>query len=144
MPTPVHYDWPLSYIAQSQPMSCWAASAAMLTSRTEAEILQEFSDFGSDGASEPECQALAQRLSLNIMPEACRATDGWAQLLSGGAVMVGIPGHFIVVSGIYVDDAGNAQLHVLDPAAGDHWSTLETVENGYEADWEFSYDLLQK
>jgi hypothetical protein len=31
-----------------------------------------------------------------------------------------------------------------DPAKGDYWSTLETVENGYEADWEFSYDLLQR
>jgi len=137
-------DWGLGYIPQSQPMSCWAASAAMLTGRTEADILQEFADFGSDGASEPECQALASRLGLRIMPEACRTTEGWVQLLSGGPVMVGIPNHFIVVSGIYVDDAGNAQVHVLDPAVGDHWDVLETVENGYEADWEFSYDLLQR
>ena len=137
-------DWPLNYISQSQQMSCWAASAAMLTGRTEADILADFSDFGSDGADEPECQALAQRLNLRIMPEACRNTDGWVQLLEGGPVMVGIPGHFIVVSGIYVDDDGNAQVHVLDPAASDHWSVLETVESGYEADWEFSYDLLQK
>jgi hypothetical protein len=141
---PTHYDWSLTYIPQSQPMSCWAASAAMLTGRTEADILKEFADFGSDGASEPECQSLASRLSLRIMPEACRNTDGWVQLLSGGAVMVGIPGHFIVVSGIYVDDAGNAQVHVLDPASGDSWQVLETVENGYEQDWNFSYDLLQK
>jgi len=35
-------------------------------------------------------------------------------------------------------------VHVYDPARGDYWSTLETVENGYEADWEFSYDLLQR
>jgi ABC-type bacteriocin/lantibiotic exporter with double-glycine peptidase domain len=141
---PTQYDWPLSYISQTQPMSCWAASAAMLTGRTEADILQEFADFGSDGADEPECQALAQRLSLRIMPEACRNTDGWVQLIAGGAVMVGIPNHFIVVSGIYVDDAGNAQVHVLDPANGDSWQVLETVENGYEQDWNFSYDLLQK
>jgi ABC-type bacteriocin/lantibiotic exporter with double-glycine peptidase domain len=137
-------DWGLSYIAQSHPMSCWAASAAMLTGRTEADILQEFADFGSDGASEPECQALASRLGLRVMPEACRTTDGWVQLLQGGAVMVGIPGHFIVVSGIHVDDAGNAQVRVLDPARGDYWSVLETVEGGYEADWEFGYDLLQR
>ena len=26
-----HYDWGLTYIPQSQQMSCWAASAAMLT-----------------------------------------------------------------------------------------------------------------
>ena len=112
--------------------------------RTEADILQEFADFGSDGAQEPECQALAQRLSLNIMPEACRTTAGWVQLVAGGAVTVGIPDHFIVVSGIYVDDEGNAQVHVLDPANGDSWQVLETVENGYEEDWNFSYDLLQK
>ena len=65
---PTQYDWPITYIHQSQPMSCWAASAAMITGRTEADILEEFADFGSDGAQEPECQALAQRLPLNIMP----------------------------------------------------------------------------
>jgi len=111
---------------------------------TEADILQQFADFGDDGADEPECQALAQRLNMNILPEACRTTDGWWQILGRGPVMVGIPNHFIVVGGIYTDDLGNTQVHVYDPARGDYWSTLETVENGYEADWEFSYDLLQR
>ena len=62
------------------------------------------------------------------------------QLYAVGVLSLAI----IVVSGIYVDDAGNAQVHVLDPAVGDHWDVIETVENGYEADWEFSYDLLQR
>jgi ABC-type bacteriocin/lantibiotic exporter with double-glycine peptidase domain len=141
---PTHIDHGLSYIPQTQEMSCWAASAAMLTGRSEADILAQFAEFGADGADEPECQTLAQRLGLRIMPEACRATEGWIQLLQGGPLMVGIPGHFIVVSGIYVDDEGNAQLHVLDPGRGDHWAVLETVESGYEADWDFSYDLLQR
>jgi ABC-type bacteriocin/lantibiotic exporter with double-glycine peptidase domain len=137
-------DHPVTYVAQSRPMSCWAASAAMMTNSTEAEILQQFAEFGDDGADEPECRTLAERLQMNILPEACRNADGWWQILGRGPVMVGIPGHFIVVSGIYTDDDGNSQVHVYDPARGDYWSILETVENGYEADWEFSYDLLQR
>lgn len=137
-------DHPVTYVAQSQAMSCWAASAAMMMNTTEADILQQFADFGDDGADEPECRSLAQRLSMNILPEACRNADGWWQILGRGPVMVGIPNHFIVVGGIYTDDAGNSQVHVYDPARGEYWSTLETVEGGYEADWEFSYDLLQR
>ena len=70
-------DHAVTYVAQSKPMSCWAASAAMMMGTTEAEILEQFADFGDDGASEPECQALAARLSMNILPEACRDADGW-------------------------------------------------------------------
>jgi hypothetical protein len=83
---------------------------------------------------------------MNILAEACRTADGWWQILGRGPVMVGIPSHFIVVGGIYSDDAGNTQVHVYDPdpSAGKYWSMLETVESGYEADWDFSYDLLQR
>ena len=84
-------DHPVTYVAQSQPMSCWAASAAMMMGSTEAEILQQLAAAGDDGASEPECQALAARLNLNILPEACRDADGWWQILGRGPVMVGIP-----------------------------------------------------
>ena len=45
-------DHPVQYIAQSQPMSCWAASAAMMMGKSEAEILEEF-DFGDDGEHRP-------------------------------------------------------------------------------------------
>ena len=130
---------------QSQEMSCWAASAAMLTGKTEAEILEKFSEFGTDGANEPECQRLASDLGLTIVPEACRAGEGWWQLLQAGPVMVGIPGHFIVVSGIdYNEDTQTYYLYVNDPAnSGPDWRLLESVENGYEEDWNFSYDMLQ-
>lgn len=131
---------------QTQQMSCWAASAAMLTGTTEAEILEKFKDFGADGADEPECQRLASELSLTIVPEACRNGQGWWQLLERGPLMVGIPGHFIVVSGIdYNEDTQAYYLLVNDPGnSGPDWRVMETVENGYEADWEFSYDLLQR
>ena len=36
-------DHAVTYVAQSQPMSCWAASAAMMMGRTEAEILEPIS-----------------------------------------------------------------------------------------------------
>ena len=136
----------VNHQAQTQQMSCWAASAAMMTGKTEAEILEQFKDFGADGADEPECQRLAGDLSLTIVPEACRAGEGWWQLLGRGPVMVGIPGHFIVVSGIdYNDESQAYYLYVNDPGnASPDWRVLETVENGYEADWEFSYDMLQQ
>jgi Papain-like cysteine protease AvrRpt2 len=136
----------VNHQAQTQQMSCWAASAAMMTGKTEAEILEQFKDFGADGADEPECQRLAGDLSLTIVPEACRAGEGWWQLLGRGPVMVGVPGHFIVVSGIdYNEESQAYYLYVNDPGnASPDWRVLETVENGYEADWEFSYDMLQQ
>jgi ABC-type bacteriocin/lantibiotic exporter with double-glycine peptidase domain len=137
---------PVHHQQQTHRMSCWAASAAMITGRSESEILEQFADFGNDGADEPECRDLAGRLGLTVLPEACRASDGWWQLLERGPVMVGIPNHFIVVSGISYDESSGAwHLLVNDPAnAGSEWRQLETVENGYEADWNFSYDLLQR
>ena len=130
---------------QSRDMSCWAAAAAMLTGTTESVILEKFADFGDDGANEPECQRLASELSLTILPEACRTPEGWWQLLERGPVMVGIPDHFIVVSGIdYNEDSQAYYLLVNDPRnSGPDWRPLATVEGGYEEDWNFSYDLLQ-
>jgi ABC-type bacteriocin/lantibiotic exporter with double-glycine peptidase domain len=135
----------INHQAQTQQMSCWAASAAMVTNTTEAAILEKFADFAADGADEPECQRLASELGLTIVPEACRAGEGWWQLLQRGPVMVGIPGHFIVVSGIdYNEDSQAYYLFVNDPGnSGPEWRVLETVENGYEEDWNFSYDMLQ-
>jgi hypothetical protein len=136
----------VNHQAQTHEMSCWAASAAMITGKTEKEIREQFADFGGDGADEPECQRLASELSLTIVPEACRAGLGWWQLLERGPVMVGIPGHFIVVSGIdYNEDTQAYYLLVNDPGnSAPDWRVLETVENGYEEDWNFSYDMLQR
>jgi len=130
---------------QSTPNTCWAASAAMLTGTSEQKIREQF-NFGDDGADEPECQKLASDLSLTIVPEACRAGEGWWQLLHTGPVMVGIPGHFIVVSGIdYNEDTQAYYLYVNDPLnSSPDWRLLETVENGYEADWRYGYDMLQR
>ncbi|HEX6658393.1 MAG TPA: papain-like cysteine protease family protein [Ilumatobacter sp.] len=130
---------------QSRDMSCWAAAAAMLTGTTESVILEKFADFGDDGANQPECQRLASELSLTILPEACRTPEGWWQLLERGPVMVGIPDHFIVVSGIdYNEDSQAYYLLVNDPRnSGPDWRPLATVEGGYEEDWNFNYDLLQ-
>jgi hypothetical protein len=136
----------VNHQAQTHEMSCWAASAAMITGKTEKEIREQFADFGGDGADEPECQRLASELSLTIVPEACRAGQGWWQLLERGPVMVGIPGHFIGVSGIdYNEDTQAYYLLVNDPGnSAPDWRVLETVENGYEEDWNFSYDMLQR
>ena len=135
----------VNHQAQTQTMSCWAASAAMITGKTEKEILEQFADFGSDGADEPECQRLASELSLTIVSEQCRAGQGWWELVGRGPVMVGIPGHFIVVSGIdYNEDSQAYYLLVNDPGnSAPDWRVLETVEHGYERDWDFSYDMLQ-
>ena len=135
----------VTHIQQSTNNTCWAASAAMITGKTEDEIVKMF-DFGTDGADEPECQKLASELGLTIVPEACRAGEGWWQLLQAGPVMVGIPHHFIVVSGIDYNEQTQAYyLLVNDPLnSAPDWRVLETVEAGYEADWEFGYDMLQR
>ena len=130
---------------QSRENSCWAAAAGMLTGMTERVVLDKFADFGDDGADEPECRRLATELGLTVLPEMCRTPEGWLQILERGPVMVGIPGHFIVVSGIdYNEDTGAYYVLVNDPAnSGPDWRLLATVEAGYEADWKYGWDLLQ-
>ena len=130
---------------QSRQNSCRAASAAMLSGTTEAVILDKFADFGDDGADEPECQRLATDLNLTVLPEMCRTPEGWLQILERGPVMVGIHGHFIVVSAIdFNEDKGAYYVLVNYPAnSGPDWRLLETVEAGYEDDWKYGWDLLQ-
>jgi ABC-type bacteriocin/lantibiotic exporter with double-glycine peptidase domain len=130
---------------QTRENSCWAASAAMLTGTSESVILEKFADFGDDGASEPECQRLATELGLTVLPEMCRTPEGWWEILERGPVMVGIPRHFIVVSAIdYNEDTGAYYVLVNDPGnSGPDWRLLGTVEQGYEDDWKYGWDLLQ-
>jgi len=142
-----HY---VHYLPQSQQMSCWAASTAMMLGwrknqcYSEETVLEEFRAFGTDGADEDECRKLAITLGMEVLPEACRTPEGWEQVLTRGPVMVGIPGHFIVVAGIQGDgQAATTQMHVLDPARGESWWSYDQVEQQYELDADFGYDLLQ-
>ncbi len=145
------YDYTVPYVAQSQQMSCWAASTAMMMSwRTgksysEQQILDYFKEFGTDGMDAGECKSLAQRLGMRVLPEACRTPQGWDQELAGGPVMVGIPGHWIVLAGLSGDmtETGTT-VHILDPARGEFTSvSYTTLEEQYEMKPDFSCDTLQ-
>jgi ABC-type bacteriocin/lantibiotic exporter with double-glycine peptidase domain len=141
-------DHGVPHIQQSQDMSCWAASAAMMlswrfqASYTEQWVLEHFPEFGSDGADVAECLKLSQELGMRQLPEACRTPEGWQQELSSSPIMVGIPGHFIVVDGIR-NNSGTWEMHVLDPAASAHWATYEWVEEQYELDHMYANDLMR-
>ena len=89
-------DYFIEHVPQTQQMSCWAASTAMMLgyrdgqSYPESAVLEQFRDFGVDGADENECQQLAFRLGFNVVTNACRTALGWAELLDHGPVMVGM------------------------------------------------------
>jgi ABC-type bacteriocin/lantibiotic exporter with double-glycine peptidase domain len=141
-------DHGVPHIAQSQEMSCWAASAAMMlswqyqASYTEQSVLDHFPEFGSDGADVAECLKLSQELGMRQLAEACRTPQGWEQELQSSPIMVGIPGHFIVVDGIQQN--GDAwEMHVLDPAGGANWLSYEYVEEQYELDHMYGNDLMR-
>jgi hypothetical protein len=138
----------LPHINQSLDSSCWAASAAMMlswryqASYTEEWVLEYFKDFGFDGADVAECLRLSQELGMQQLPEACRTAAGWEQELAGSPVMVGVPGHFIVVDGIRANGSGY-EMHVLDPAGGATWESYEHVEQQYELDYLYGNDLMR-
>ena len=56
-------DYFVEHVPQTQQMSCWAASTAMMLgyknnqSYPESAVLQQFRDFGADGADEGEKSA---------------------------------------------------------------------------------------
>ena len=103
-----------------------------------------YGDMGGDGADVEECLRLALGQGMQIQPEMCRTPEGWEQLLRNGPVMVGVPGHFVVVSSITGDGTPEGSfLYVLDPAAGESWQPFVQVEEAYELDSGAGNDLLQ-
>ena len=141
----------VSYVSQSDRMSCWAASATMMLGwrdqvcyASDADVRARYGDMGGDGADVDECLRLALGQGMQVMAEQCRTPEGWAQVLGRGPVMVGIPGHFVVVSAIEGDGtADGTQMYVLDPARGESWQTYSYVEQQYELDSDYGNDLLQ-
>lgn len=141
----------VSWVGQSDTMSCWAAAATMMLGwrdqvcyAGDADVRARYGDMGGDGADVEECLHLALGQGMQVQPEMCRTPDGWEQLLGRGPVMVGIPGHFVVVSAINGDGSPEgSSLYVLDPAAGESWQPFVDVEQAYELDSAAGNDLLQ-
>ena len=132
---------------QSQNMSCWAASTAMMigyrdqVSYPESEVLKQFADFGVDGADDSECAQLAYQLGFTILPNQCALPEAWEQMLQRGPIMVGSPTHVIVVAGISGDGTPEgSHFHVLDPARGDFWGPYMDVETQYELNPDAGYE----
>jgi ABC-type bacteriocin/lantibiotic exporter with double-glycine peptidase domain len=144
-------DYDVHYIPQSQAMSCWAASTAMMLGwrnsqcYSEEAVLEEFRHFGTDGASEAECRELATKLGLvSYDGEGCYIPDGWEQILNRGPAAVDIPGHMIVVAGITGDTTPEgSQMHILDPLRGDGWWTFEQFDTAYGGGAGFDLGILQ-
>ncbi len=142
-------DYFVQHVPQTQQMSCWAASTAMMLgyarnqSYPESAVLAEFREFGVDGADDEECKTLASRLGINVLSDACRNAQGWAQVLQNGPVMVGSPTHVIVIAGISgEEDDSTAMLKVLDPAqSGEYWGGYQTIEQQYELNPDAGYTV---
>jgi ABC-type bacteriocin/lantibiotic exporter with double-glycine peptidase domain len=144
-------DYTVPYVPQSQEMSCWAAATAMVmgwkTSQSlpEQQILDHFREFGTDGMDAGQCLQLAQKLGMNVLPEMCRTPQAWDDALQRGPIMVGIPGHWIVLAGITGDmTADGTMVHILDPARGEFASVgYSALEQQYEMGPDFTCDTLQ-
>ncbi len=142
-------DYFVEHVPQTQAMSCWAASTAMMLgyhrnqSYPESEVLAEFREFGVDGADNEECKTLAARVGLTVLSDACRNAQGWDQVLQRGPVMVGSPTHVIVVAGIDGEDEdASAALKVLDPAeSGEYWGGYQAIEHQYELNPDAGYTV---
>ena len=140
----ISFDHPINLVLQSSLDTCWAASCAMLLDRSEYDVLEEVGDAGGDGANEPEMEGITNELGLEIVPPMSLTPEGWAQLLDHGPLMVGIPFHYIVVSGIDSDGTyGGTRLHVYDPADGERWADYQVIENQYEIDASAGANLIQ-
>ncbi|HEV8295644.1 MAG TPA: papain-like cysteine protease family protein [Acidimicrobiales bacterium] len=141
----------VSWVQQTDGMSCWAAAATMMLGwrdqvcyASDADVRARYGDMGGDGADVSECLRLALGQGMQVQPEMCRTPQGWEQLLQRGPVMVGIPGHFVVVSAVQGEgNPDDTYLYVLDPAAGESWQTYAAVEQAYELDSAAGNDLLQ-
>ncbi|MEO9137942.1 MAG: papain-like cysteine protease family protein, partial [Jatrophihabitans sp.] len=132
-------DYMVPFVPQTQRMSCWAASTAMMLgyarnqSYPESAVLEEFASFGIDGADNEECKQLAAQLNLYVLPDQCNSPGAWDQMLQRGPVMVGSPTHVIVIGGIKDEESEFAQLKVYDPAySGEHWGAYQDTETQYE------------
>jgi hypothetical protein len=114
-------------------------------SHSEDEILDQFRQFGTDGMDAGECLQLAQQLGMSVLPEMCRTPQAWDDALQRGPIMVGIPGHWIVLAGIGGDMTADATtVHILDPARGEFPSVpYTTLEEQYEMGPDFTCDTLQ-
>jgi ABC-type bacteriocin/lantibiotic exporter with double-glycine peptidase domain len=142
-------DYFVSHVPQTQQMSCWAASTAMMIGYRdnqcypEEAVLQQFAEFGIDGADNEECKKLASVLGLNVLPDQCSTAAAWDQMLQNGPIMVGTPTHVIVVAGVSGEDVDDtAQLKVHDPAQdGEYWGAYQAIEQGYETNPEHGYTV---
>lgn len=142
----LYFDESVSLVTQSTNNTCWAASAAMLLGTSEEDVVSRVGNAGGDGADEPEMNTIAGQLGLNMPGGQCMGPDGWHQMLeSRGPIMVGIPGHYIVIAGISSDGSiENTQFHVYDPARGEFWMHFEQVNSAYEIDADAGANLLTR
>lgn len=143
----LYVDDPVQLVMQSTDNTCWAASSAMLLGVSEQDVVDRVGDAGGDGADEPEMNVIASELGLNMPGGQCMGADGWHQMLSSrGPIMVGIPRHYIVISGIHSPDGSTeqAQFHVYDPAQGEFWMEFERVNELYEIDADSGANLLTR
>lgn len=125
---PVNISFPVTYVQQPTPMSCWAASLAMLTGKSSAQEiadetgLQHAMDAGASSSEFEE--ATRNKLGLTLEGGACGYPNMFADWLNKfGPIMVCKdinPGfHAVVISGVHGDGtAEGTYFDQNDPIAG--------------------------
>jgi hypothetical protein len=119
----------------------------MLLGTSEEDVVSRVGNAGGDGADEPEMNTIVSQLGLIMPGGQCMGPDGWQQMMaSRGPIMVGIPGHYIVLAGINSEDGtiGTTQFHVYDPARGEFWMSFDQVNSAYEIDADAGANLVTR
>ncbi|MDT4927122.1 MAG: hypothetical protein QOG01_4835 [Pseudonocardiales bacterium] len=145
---PVDITYPINYVQQPTPMSCWAASLAMLTNKGSAqEIADEvgLQQAMDDGASPQEFEdAVKNKLGLQLEGGACGYPNmfaGWLEQYGPIMVCKDInPGfHAVVISGVHGDGtAEGTYFEQNDPLAGVNTIWYADFVTQYEGGAEFT------
>ena len=93
----------LTLVAQPTDLTCWAASIAMLTGKTVAEVTSEAGMTTTDGYGWSEIQNAVSVHGLTEIGPACGGPDYFAQMLARSPlwiVEVGAPYHAVVLAGL--------------------------------------------
>ena len=144
---PMEYSTSVSYVSQPTPMSCWAASLAMISGKGSAQEVADAVNLQhamDAGASPEEFEQAVRDLGLTLEGGACGYPSmflGWLQ--SWGPVMICKdinPGfHAVVISGIHGDGTiEGTYLDQNDPAAGVGAIWYADLSAQYEGGAEFT------
>ena len=139
--TPISVYQSVSLVAQPTEQSCWAASIAMLLSKTPQEVVQESGMSLDEGYGWDQIEPAAKKLGLAELAPACGMPDLLASWVQNNGplwvVEVGAPYHAVVVAGIEGDGSvDGTQVIVYNPWPPNSGAIENPTFAAFERDFE--------